>query len=490
MNGYDVHVLELTGRCQSAEDASEILADLHRGEGYLAFAAERRFNKPEWIALADVRTWFPSFIRQFLRDSYTTVNTFARATRRTNQNVAFLDAAYVDLDCYKLGIDWPDCLHAVNRMIADDVIPEPSITGRSGAGVWVFWSLCSHNAEPLKATRENVTAYRRIQRQLCKLFTHLGADQAAKDPARYCRAPGSWHVDAAAPVVWLPHWVDFGEARGLPQYTPEQMMHTLDMGILAEPLPPIEIESPPKGKTPKARKTAVKRIESGEPPERTEAPELEDLDVKPYQLKRGRAHAKERAILEDLRELVSLRGGVIREGTRQMFAWAWFYTLYMLGLSEDDAKLSTWRLVKLHFAQPAKGNAKEPYTRADILGLQPPPARDGEDRRGLWRHDELALRLEVTPHEAADLKTILPAEVRAERRAADEAAIEQRRQERRARRLAIEAYVRKNPRARGEDVAALVREDLGISCCGRMVNKVRAELGLPNNRRGPRRTKR
>ena len=121
-------------------------------------------------------------------------------SRRVKQNVQRLNACYVDLDYYKLGIDFGQAVGALLSAAERDLIPNPSIMLRSGKGLWAFWLLQEHRKKDMegvsnqgvKARKRNTDHWVAIQRRLHDLFADTGSDRAVTtDITRCTRIPGT-----------------------------------------------------------------------------------------------------------------------------------------------------------------------------------------------------------------------------------------------------------------------------------------------------------
>jgi hypothetical protein len=105
---------------------------------------------------------------------------------RKADGIARLNACWVDVDCYKLGLTHGQVIGQVYDLQRDRKIPTPSYFKDSGRGLWIVWLL----GKETRSFREHVSLWRRIQTQLCSMFT--AADRnAGNDPSRLSRIVGS-----------------------------------------------------------------------------------------------------------------------------------------------------------------------------------------------------------------------------------------------------------------------------------------------------------
>ena len=119
---------------------------------------------------------------------------------RRKENVQRLNACYVDLDYYKLGIDFGQAVGAVLSAGERDLIPNPSIMLRSGQGLWAFWLLKEHRKQDMdgnpnqgvRARKRNTDHWVAIQRRLHDMFADVGSDPSVTtDVSRATRIPGT-----------------------------------------------------------------------------------------------------------------------------------------------------------------------------------------------------------------------------------------------------------------------------------------------------------
>ncbi len=146
-------------------------------------------------------------------------------------SLRWLNVAYADLDCYKLGLDVGAALGAVVTLQERGEIPPATMFARSGRGLWAFWFLLDsrnpahgatiiHKQEhrpdtPQRASLQAVRLYARIQRAIVSKLAHLGADLGAVDGPRYAPMPGTVKSTSGNRVLY---WTQ-ATAHGLPAYT-------------------------------------------------------------------------------------------------------------------------------------------------------------------------------------------------------------------------------------------------------------------------------
>ena len=121
-------------------------------------------------------------------DIYLTPN-LSRTTCRGNKYTELLTSCYVDLDFYKVGT-WSGksprtVLKAVKAHLTSIGYPHPSMTVSSGRGLQLYWLF--EKPIPMKASPR----WNRLEKTLIKKLSSFGSDDAASDPARVLRLPGS-----------------------------------------------------------------------------------------------------------------------------------------------------------------------------------------------------------------------------------------------------------------------------------------------------------
>jgi len=119
-------------------------------------------------------------------------------TRRTMKALRWLNAAYVDLDCYKIGRQPEAVYDDALSIMRDNHLPLPTLSVWSGRGVWLIWEL----ANPVQAWPEKQEVLKRINQNLRQRFQHLGADPETVDTTRLCRIPGSVNSKSNSTVRW------------------------------------------------------------------------------------------------------------------------------------------------------------------------------------------------------------------------------------------------------------------------------------------------
>jgi len=118
-------------------------------------------------------------------DVYLSQSSFVRKSRRISA-LGQMGCAFVDIDCYKLGIrpDEQFALDLVDKATCYG-IPTPSYIISSGRGLYLKWLF----TRPVSAA--NLYRWDALQRVLISLYHAIGADMAARDASRVLRVVGS-----------------------------------------------------------------------------------------------------------------------------------------------------------------------------------------------------------------------------------------------------------------------------------------------------------
>jgi hypothetical protein len=196
------------------------LLQLHRhGDGYIAFATERDgedFRPLVSIRAGELEEWFPLFRDQLLKDSFVGINADWRLRKygehgdsygyplHRRDRLRYINACYVDIDHYKLGLDVGTVIGRVINLQDSGQLPHASMIVRSGNGLWLLWLVCDPkdpNQSP-GAFPDKLDLYGRIQEAIIERLLPLGADPAARDATRHIRVPGSLHSESESTVEW------------------------------------------------------------------------------------------------------------------------------------------------------------------------------------------------------------------------------------------------------------------------------------------------
>lgn len=185
-------------------------------KAYVALAKRDDWNLCSFPVHGGLENYLPNFIETLLKDvldedAFCSMNTMFRPGRRYSQHptlydvlgpdqrrimeahrdansIARLNACWVDIDCYAIGITQGQAIGAIYDAQRDGIIPSPSYLKDSGRGLWVYWLLGTKT----RSYPEDVALWRQCQTKLANLFALEGSDfNSGNDPARLSRIVGS-----------------------------------------------------------------------------------------------------------------------------------------------------------------------------------------------------------------------------------------------------------------------------------------------------------
>ena len=182
----------------------------HRAKAYVALAKfdeEQNYNLCSLPVHNGYDQLLPNFIESILsdvlnEDSYASLHSFFRPGRRYSQHpvlrdelgpdririmeayrdsqaIARLNACYVDIDYYKLGLTAGQVIGQIYDLQSEGKIPPPTYLKDSGRGLWVVWLL---GLEP-RSYDNQVTLWRSIQARLHCMFSPIGSDHSVSTNA-------------------------------------------------------------------------------------------------------------------------------------------------------------------------------------------------------------------------------------------------------------------------------------------------------------------
>lgn len=134
-------------------------------------------------------------------DTYISQASFVRPSRRIT-DLGDIGGAWVDIDCYKLGISSTEEF-AMSLLDQAEMhgIPLPTYIMSSGRGLYLKWLF----KEPINATL--VHRWNTMQTVLTSLYKSIGGDMASRDPSRVLRVVGSVNSTAnTSTSVVRPIW--------------------------------------------------------------------------------------------------------------------------------------------------------------------------------------------------------------------------------------------------------------------------------------------
>ena len=112
---------------------------------------------------------------------YVSMNTFYKKQRQV-VCLKRLNACYVDIDCYKMGIRKENVLYMLEQDYFNRQIPAPTFVIDSGRGLYLIWKLKNED-------RNALPRWTKVQNYLIESCKEFGADSACSDAARILRIP-------------------------------------------------------------------------------------------------------------------------------------------------------------------------------------------------------------------------------------------------------------------------------------------------------------
>ena len=126
---------------------------------------------------------------------YISMNTFY-LKERTVECLKRLNTLYVDIDCYKLGLQKEAVLYELEQDYFEIKIPNPTFVIDSGRGLYLVWKLRNED-------RNALPRWTKIQSYFIEKLKCFGADPACKDSARILRVPFSANSKSGTSVKIL-----------------------------------------------------------------------------------------------------------------------------------------------------------------------------------------------------------------------------------------------------------------------------------------------
>ena len=227
----------LPGPEPETPDVTPLLAIHRHADGVVTFHSKGpsgKFDNLFGIRAKDLPGAFPTFRKNLDRDSFFSVNAYWHPDRRRQfvsavearqpHRLRYLCAAYVDLDCHNLGLEFGAALASVIKKQDDGVIPAASVIVRSGRGMWLLWFL--HDPKdperPPRAFPEKLRQYLELNRTIGERLVDVGTDAAARDALRLMRVPGSIHPKARN-YPRVKYWIQATDGSGPYTYTLEDL---------------------------------------------------------------------------------------------------------------------------------------------------------------------------------------------------------------------------------------------------------------------------
>jgi hypothetical protein len=117
------------------------------------------------------------------KDKYFSLNSFYRPSRKS-EDVRHIRALYVDIDCYKVGLEPHEVAYKLQNEYFEKKIPTPNVITFTGRGINCIWWI---EHAPKGATK----SWKRMNSYLYEQLKPLGADSSSVDLSRVFRIPGS-----------------------------------------------------------------------------------------------------------------------------------------------------------------------------------------------------------------------------------------------------------------------------------------------------------
>lgn len=378
---------------------ANLISMIHRkDDAYVGFYRKSETSMP---CIAGIRTesmkgQFPLIAPDVIdqENMYFTVNGYWPGKRkegkeaigylgRSEKFLRSLNACYVDLDVNRLPLfekpdqpeawqDWLTAKHLIERMAENGEIPQPSIYAKSGRGGYVFWLLKDAENPEQSPAAFQLDFYKRINRSIQERLKDFAPDPVAVDGARVLRVPNSKHKNG----VTVQYQVNYCGDDKPPTYT---------LGDLAEWF---EVKSEQR----KRREYVVDR-EKG----------------------RGREGllAVHRKRARDLERLA--RAKAIRQGTRRYALTVYSYALRIADMHPREAAEKLRQMArKCSPAYPGEDDDPVEQIVKQTYGMSPAELFEA----GKIRHNTLSKRIGITADlaEELELETIVPDQVKRERR--------------------------------------------------------------------------
>lgn len=224
---HDGGVASLPGPEPTGPQWQPIRAIHRHTDGVITFhrkTADGEFENLFAISSKYLESMWPEFVDQLDTDTYFSINAYFHPEKRRHYIAAtqarkpdrlrYLCAAFADLDCQNLGLDFGEAFAMILRAQEKGKIPPASIIMRSGRGLWLFWLLGDRRNPdlPCPAFPDKVRIYVDVNRVIGERLAEVGADPAARDALRLVRIAGSKNSRAKKIPEYLrvKYWVQCG----------------------------------------------------------------------------------------------------------------------------------------------------------------------------------------------------------------------------------------------------------------------------------------
>jgi hypothetical protein len=179
---------------------------------FITFVAEESFKRVVAMRPADLDNLVPAFAERVANDACFSINGLY-GDWRTSSLVSHLTCIFVDVDFREdtTASRIESRISSLRRLVAAGELPDWTILGRLGRGIWLFWCLREADLDQaVKRSRETGALWLRLQKAVSGRLNLLGVpiDRAAStDLAQLTRLPGSLNSKAYTEVQY---YVTFG----------------------------------------------------------------------------------------------------------------------------------------------------------------------------------------------------------------------------------------------------------------------------------------
>ncbi|MEZ9301605.1 helix-turn-helix domain-containing protein [Vibrio breoganii] len=132
---------------------------------------------------------------------YMTVNGIRPFARRCVEHVTHLNAFFLDLDFYNVGLSFESMLHEVRELCEQHGLELPTYVVNSGRGAYLIWLFHRAVYCGVKDTdKKNIEHWYNSQGTLIDMFKSVGADPKCRDASRVLRLAGTVNSKSQSPV--------------------------------------------------------------------------------------------------------------------------------------------------------------------------------------------------------------------------------------------------------------------------------------------------
>lgn len=136
--------------------------------------SDRLINKNSYYNVENVYTSMNTFLSKHNKNEH---------SGRKIENLKRLNALYIDIDCYKIGMTQEQVLYELESDYFGRKIPTPTFVINSGRGLYLIWKI--------DEDRNALPRWTSVQKYLFEQCKEFGADPQSLDAARILRVPYS-----------------------------------------------------------------------------------------------------------------------------------------------------------------------------------------------------------------------------------------------------------------------------------------------------------